>query len=125
MKRIFMQVYVKGSEEAVKFYRRAFDAPLVVAYQNDDSAYIHAELDVYGQILAVCEADDNLSIGNQMQFCLHFESDERDKVAKAYEVLLEVARRTYGPLGPCPFSPYMASLVDKFGIFWCIFTAFE
>ena len=125
MKRTLMQVYVKGSQEAVAFYRRAFDAPLVVGYQNDDGAYMHAELDVCGQILAVSEAGDGLSIGNQMQFCLHYESGEADKVRKAYEVLTEDARKIDAPLGPCPFSPLMASLVDRFGIFWCIFTAFE
>lgn len=125
MKRTLMQVYVKGSEEAVKLYQRAFGAPLVAAYQNDDGSYMHAELDVFGQIVAVSEAGDNLSTGNQMQFCLHLDSDEADKVTKAYDVLSDHALKIDCPPGPCPYSPLMASFIDRFGIFWCIFTSFE
>ena len=117
-----MQIYVKGSAEAIKFYQKAFDAPLVAAYQNDDGTYMHAELDVYGQILAVSEEDSNRTFGNRMQFCLHFQSDEKDKVTKAYNVLAENALEICDPLGPCSYSPHMASLIDRFGIFWCIFT---
>lgn len=123
MKRTLMQVYVKGSAEAVAFYQKAFDAPLVVGYQNEDGAYMHAELDVCGQIIAVSEADADLTIGNGMQFCLHFDKDEGEKVTRAYDVLAEGARKTYGPPAPCPFSPLMTSLIDKFGVFWCLFTA--
>ena len=57
-----------------------------------------------------------------MQFCLHFESGEKDKVTKAYEILAENAEKIDYPLGPCSYSPHMASLIDKFGIYWCIFT---
>lgn len=121
MKRTLMQIYVKGSAEAVRFYQSAFDAPLVAAYRNDDGTYMHAELDVYGQILAVSEAGANQALGNRMQFCLHFENHEQDKVTKAYEVLKQNALAIDAPLGPCPFSPHMASLIDRFGIFWCIF----
>lgn len=122
MKRTLMQIYVKGSCEAVKFYRRAFDAPLVAAYQNDDGTYMHAELDVYGQILAVSEAGDDRTIGNGMQFCLHFEGNEQDKVTKAYDVLSENALKIDAPLGPCSYSPHMASLIDRYGVFWCVFS---
>ena len=116
MKRTLMQVYVKGSVEAVRFYQKAFDAQLVVAYTNDDGTYGHAELDVDGQILAIAEDDAVLSTGNTMQFCLHFEHDEKDKVTKAYDVLTQGAVKLFGPLGPCPFSPHQASLVDKYGV---------
>lgn len=122
MKRTLMQVYVKGSAEAVRFYQRAFDAPLVAAYANDDGSYMHAELDVYGQILAVSEEDDRRATGNRMQFCLHFDRGEADRVTRAYDVLAEGALEIDAPLGPCSFSPHMASLVDRFGVFWCIFS---
>ena len=122
MKRTLMQVYVKGSVEAVGFYKEAFDAPLVAAYTNDDGTYAHAELDVYGQILAVSEDHGHATAGDTMQFCLHFERDEKDRVTKAYDVLVRNAKKTFGPLGPCPFSPHMAALIDRFGVFWCLFT---
>lgn len=122
MRRTLMQIFVKGSAEAVKFYQRAFDAPLVVGYKNNDGSYMHAELDVYGQILAVSEEDNNRTNGNRMQFCLHFENDEKDKLTRAYDVLAENAQEICDPLGPCAYSPHMASLIDRFGIFWCIFS---
>jgi PhnB protein len=117
-----MQTYVKGSDKAVEFYQKAFDAKLVSSYQNDDGTFYHAELDVYGQILAVAEANPNEEVitGNTMQFCLHFEPDYEDKVRKAYEVLKEGATINY-PLSPCDYSPLMVDLIDKFGIRWCLF----
>ncbi|WP_242861775.1 hypothetical protein [Bittarella massiliensis (ex Durand et al. 2017)] len=53
MKRAMMQVYVKGSDEAVPFYQRAFDAELISSYQNGDGTYYHSELAFEGQVLAV------------------------------------------------------------------------
>jgi len=122
MKRTLMQVYIKGSAEAVGVYQRAFNAPLVAGYKNDDGTYMHAEIDVDGQILAVSEEFQSGNAGNKMQFCLHYKNDEKDKVTKAYNVLIEGAQKIYDPLGPCSYSPHMAAFVDKFGIFWCIFS---
>ena len=121
MKRTLMQIYVKGSIEAAEFYQKAFDAKLGVTYKNSEGEYMHAELDVYGQILAISE-DCNRIAGDNLQFCLHFDKDEKDKVTKAYEVLKNEAKKIDYPLGPCDFSPCMASVIDKFGVFWCIFT---
>ena len=36
MKRSMMQVYVKGSNEAISTYEKAFDARLIASYKNDD-----------------------------------------------------------------------------------------
>jgi PhnB protein len=116
-----MQIYVKESVEAVKFYQNAFDAKLGYNEKNPEGGYFHAELDLFGQILAVSEDNEKI-IGNNMQFCLHFLKDEKDIVAKAYDVLKNGARKIDHPLGPCIFSEYMASLIDKFGVYWCIFT---
>jgi PhnB protein len=123
MKRTLMQIYVKESIKAVEFYQKAFDAPLVSDNKNEIGTYYeHAELDVYGQILAVAEDLENREYGGRMQFCLHFGSDKREKVTKAYDVLAESAVNIDYPLGPCSYSPHMASLTDRFGIYWCIFT---
>jgi PhnB protein len=116
-----MQIYVKGSVEAVKFYQDAFDAKLGFNGKNSEGEYMHAELDLFGQILAISECDKNI-IGDNMQFCLHFNENEKDKVTKAYEILKNDAKRIDGTLGPCEFSPHMFSLIDKFNIYWCIFT---
>ncbi|MDR0910763.1 MAG: VOC family protein [Spirochaetaceae bacterium] len=118
MKRSMMQIYVKGSVEAVEFYQKAFSARLGFNGKNDKGEYIHAELDVYGQTLAISEGVRKS--GEQMQFCLHFYSDERNNVKKAYDVLKEGALKIDQPPGACMFSPYMTSLIDKFGIYWCL-----
>jgi len=123
MKRSMMQIYVKNSIEAVQLYQKAFDTPLTADYKNEEGTlYYHAELDIYGQILAVSEDIDNRENGYRMQFCLHFNSDEKDIVTKAYEILSKDAISIDHPLGPVNYSPHMASLMDKFGIYWCIFT---
>jgi PhnB protein len=126
-----MQVYVKRSDEAVALYQRAFNAPLVVAYPNDDGTYMHAELDVYGQILAIAETDytaggtvengtQTVVTGNSMQFCLHFGSGCREKIDLAYETLRE-GGTCVRPLGDGGYSPYHFTLIDRFGVNWCVF----
>lgn len=122
MYRSMMQVYVKGSDRAVGLYRKAFDAGLTASYPNPDGTFMHAELDVYGQILAVSEAPEGEEriTGNTMQFCLHFGEGNEAQVRKAYGILKEDARIVY-PLSPCGYSPLMADLIDRFGVRWCIF----
>ena len=121
MHRSMMQVYVKGSDMAVEFYQKAFDAELVCNHQNEDGTVAHAELDIYGQIFAICQTRENdVNTGNTMQFCLHFGEGKEGIVRKAYDVLKDGAKITY-PLSPCDWSPLMVGLVDKFGVNWCIF----
>lgn len=115
-----MQIYVKGSVEAVEFYKEAFDATLGFNVKSSDGTYYHSELDVDGQIIAVAEADGERITGNTMQFCLQYGKSEEDKLMKVYEVLKKNAE-IFFPLGPCDFSPCMADFIDKFGIHWCLF----
>jgi len=116
-----MQVFVKGSGEALKFYQKAFDAKLAASYPNPDGTFIHAELDVYGQILALSELTDSDAVtGNTMMFGLHFGEGEEAIVEKIYDVLKDGAE-IISPLGPCVYSPLEADLIDKFGVNWCIF----
>lgn len=122
MYRSMMQIYVKKSDKAVELYRRSFNAELVASHTNEDGTYMHAELDIYGQILAVSEANDDEEIvtGNTMQFCLHFGKGKDDLVKKAYN-LLKINAKIIHPLSPCGYSPLMADLIDGFGVRWCIF----
>lgn len=93
MLRSMMQVYVKGSIEAVQLYQKAFDAKLVSEYKDDDGSYIHAELDVFGQILALSETREEENItGNIMQFCLQFGDINKDLLEKAFKVLEQDAQ---------------------------------
>ena len=136
MKRSMMQIYVDGSDKAVELYQKAFDAELIWSVPNDegDGTYYHAELNIYGQVLAIAEAKVMLGVqntpseemvsffsqrdripGNTMQFCLHFGESKEDIVHKAYDVLKEGAK-ILTPLGPCDFSPLMTDFIDKFGV---------
>ena len=123
MKRSMFQVYVKDSVEAAKLYQKAFDAKLVREYFDDEKKfYFHAELDIYGQIFALCELlNRDPSAGNTMQFCLHFGKGNADKVYKAYEVLKEGAQ-PHDPIGDSfGYSKHAFALVDKYGVSWCVF----
>jgi uncharacterized glyoxalase superfamily protein PhnB len=116
-----MQAYVTGSDKAVEFYQRAFDVPLQVGYSHDDGTFMHAELNIQGQILAVAERDSGEAVtGNTMQFCLQYGEGMEDRVKKAYDALKEGADILV-PLGPCSYSSLMACLIDKYGISWCLF----
>jgi len=117
-----MQIYVRGSDRAVELYQKAFDAELVASYPHSDGTFMHAELNVYGQILAVSEAlkDEEKITGTTMQFCLHFGEGKEDLVLKAYNILKNGAKILY-PLSTCDFSELMVDLIDIYGVRWCIF----
>lgn len=126
MERSLMQVYVKDSDKAVAFYQKVFDAKLVSGYPDEGGRYYHAELDVYGQILAVAECcygnygEAEGTVGNTMQFCLHFGEGTEELVRKIAGDLQEGAKVLY-PLGPTSHSPLLTDLIDQFGVRWCIF----
>lgn len=120
MKRSMMQMYVKDSAQAVTFYRRAFGAELGSEYRNPDGSYMHCELNAFGQILAISEAPEGTAAGSNMQFCFHFETDEREKLRLAYEVLKDGAQ-IVSPIGKCFYSDCMFALIDRFGVYWCLF----
>ena len=124
MERTLMQVYVKGSAEAVELYQKAFNTTLGYNVVHEDGTFYHSELNVYGQIISVAErTDDGDSItGNTMQFCLQFSKGEENLVKKAYDVLTDNAdAKVLFPLGPCDYTTYMADLIDCFGVRWCLF----
>lgn len=120
MKRSMMQVFVEGSDEAVRLYQEAFSATLLCAYPNDSGGYMHAELDVYGQVVAVSEITENASAGNTMMFCFHFGESGEEKIEKAHRVLKKDALHCT-PVAPCDYSPCQFVLTDKFGVRWCLF----
>ena len=121
MLRSMMQVYVKESNKAVDFYSKAFDAEILCRHVNQKGEVEHAELNVYGQILAVCELSENETVtGNTMQFCLHFSEGKEAVVQKIYDALKEDAEITC-PFGACDWNSLLVGLIDKFGVSWCIF----
>jgi PhnB protein len=120
MRRSLLQVYLKNSREAALFYQEAFRTSLTNVHEDDDGQYIHAELNLFGQVLAISEAKFDLKTGNQMQFCLQFTKDEVKIVENAYEILKKDAKIDH-PLGQIFYSPLMFSLIDQYGVNWCMF----
>ena len=109
MYRSMLQIYVKNSNQAVEFYQNAFNAKLLCNHQNPDGTIAHAELDVFGQVLAICETrEQEVVTGNSMQFCLHFGEGKEAIVKKAYEALKEDCLALTVSItapGECPWSP--------------------
>lgn len=123
MKRSMMQVYVKGSQEAVELYLKAFNGTLGYNVKSPDGTFYHSEIDICGHILAVAEANDSMdkgTTGNTMQFCFHYGEGNEEQVKQAYETLKEDSEILF-PLGPCEFSPLCADFIDKYGVRWCLF----
>jgi PhnB protein len=69
----------------------------------------------------VTELDNGDTVtGSTVQFCLHFGEGKEAIVQKIYDVLKDGAK-ILCPLRQCEWSPLMVSLIDKFGVHWCIF----
>jgi PhnB protein len=120
---MFYQVYVRDADAAVDLYRRAFNAELLNRMAGADGLIVHAEMDVFGHILALSESSEaggRGDSGNTMQFCIQFDPDEAAIVKAAYQALEEGAT-IYHPLGKCFYSECMADLIDRFGVRWCLF----
>lgn len=120
MLRSMMQVFVKNSVEAVEVYRKAFNAELLCAYPYESGGYMHAELNAYGQVIAVSEIEETQVTGNTMMFCFHMGEGCEEQVLQAFEVLKDSAEKI-DPPGPCGFSSCKFNLVDKYGVYWCVF----
>ena len=113
------QVYIKGTIEAVDFYKRAFAAELGRTGMNEDGTYMHAEIVKDGQcIMYLSEKTDSI-VGNSMQFCLTFNGN-KIAVEVAYNVLSDNCREIGIPLSDFTWGSYGASLTDKYGVHWYI-----
>lgn len=115
-----MQVYVKNSAQAVPFYQNALGAKLVCCHYNADKTVAHAELDVFGQILAICESGEKEPVtGDTMQFCLHFGAGNEELVRKIIGNLSQDGKIIFSET--VDWSPLVAGIIDKFHVNWCIF----
>jgi len=122
MKQSMMQLYVRRSDMAAELYKEAFGLDSVADFgRHDDGTYIHAQLNIGKQILFLSELTDYEPVaGNTMQICIEFGEGGEEAVHKAYNVLSDGAEIEHLP-GPCDWNPLLFSLVDKFGVNWCVF----
>lgn len=127
--RLGMTLYIENTLDAVEFYQKAFGMILGYNEKFPDGTYMHAELQKDGKsIFAVCETKRG-----EVAAALHelagrelfpttncgidFKTEE--EVEAAYNMLKEegIVRR---PLGPLPWNPYSADVLDKYGVYWYI-----
>jgi PhnB protein len=118
---IGIQVYAKGSGEAVEFYKKAFGAELGYHVLNPDGGYFHAELTINGKpFLAVSEIGEDFNTEvvpkyPNMNFGVIL--DNTEAVRQAYSILSDGAA-TKTALRALPWSDLCADVVDRFGVYW-------
>ncbi|MCL2813283.1 MAG: VOC family protein [Oscillospiraceae bacterium] len=117
-----IQLYVRRSDTAAEFYKEAFGLDGVADFgRHDDGTYIHSQFNIGGQILFLSELTDCEPVaGNTIQICIEFGKNGEEAVRKAYDVLCDGAKIEHS-LGPCEWNPLLFSLVDKFGVNWCVY----
>jgi uncharacterized glyoxalase superfamily protein PhnB len=120
-------LYVRNSVEAVAFYREAFDLELGYHEMYPDGSFLHAALCKDGkEIFAVSEASDQgiaeamrAASWPTMSYGIDLNSEE--KTRRVYALLAE-GGHVLRPLGPLPWNPCCADVVDKYGVYWYIYT---
>jgi len=121
-------LYLRNSVSAVNFYMNAFNMTLGYNAKNKDGSYLHAELLKNGNsIFAVSESSDDSIVKTMlstqyptMSYGINFDSDE--ELNHAYSMLID-GGRILRPLGPLPWSPCSADVVDRFGVYWYIYVS--
>jgi PhnB protein len=111
-------LYVKNSVEAVELYKKVFGLELGYHVKNSDGTYFHSELYKDGQeFLSVVESAKEPEKDSAVQLCVSF--DREAEVEKAYALLCE-GGIIKTPLGPLPWTPCAADVIDRFGVWWYI-----
>ncbi len=116
--RVGTGLYVKNSAEAVALYKEAFGLELGYHVLNPDGSFFHSELYKDGEeIFSVVEAAHAESRDNTVQVSVIL--DNEAEVRKAYALLKE-GGIVETPIGPMPWSPCAAVIIDRFGVWWYI-----
>jgi len=121
-------LYLINSNDAVSFYMKAFNMTLGYNVKNPDGTFLHAELLKNGDsIFAVSESADQeilkVMLNTQcptMSYGINFDNDE--ELHFAYTMLCD-GGHVLRSIGPLPWSPCSADVVDKFGVYWYIFVS--
>ncbi|MCL6458644.1 MAG: VOC family protein, partial [Gorillibacterium sp.] len=108
----------------------AFGMTLGYYEKNPDFTFMHAELKKNGQeIFAVIESGNEAfveamltsgSVRPTMSYGIDLDSEE--EVRKAYSMLIE-GGNILRSIGPLPWSPCSADVIDKYGVYWYIYLA--
>jgi PhnB protein len=111
-------LYVQNSAAAVELYKEVFGLELGYHVKNPDGSYFHSELYKDGEeVLDVVESPNADAKENVVQLGITL-ADESE-VQKAY-ALLRKDGTVKTPIGPLPWSPCAADVIDRFGVWWYI-----
>jgi PhnB protein len=116
-------LHVKNSSEAVEFYMKVFGLELGYHVKNPDGSYFHSELykdgeemlnviESFGVAGTVADVKENVV---QLGVTL---ADET-AVQKAF-ALLSDGGTIKTSIGPLPWSPCAAEVIDRFGVWWFV-----
>jgi uncharacterized glyoxalase superfamily protein PhnB len=61
-----MQIYVQNSELALELYQNAFDEKILCDHRHENGTVAHAEIDIFGQVFAICETQENEVISGML-----------------------------------------------------------
>jgi PhnB protein len=121
-------LYLKNSVEAVNFYQKAFNMTLGYNVKNEDGSFLHAELMKDGNcVFAVSDFCDEEIIKAMlstkkptMSYEINFANDK--ELTSAYSMLID-GGHVLRPLGPLPWTPCSADIIDKYGVYWYIYVS--
>lgn len=119
MRNFGVGIAVKNNVEAVEFYMKVFGLELGFYEKFPDGTYMHAALQKDGKgVFDVTNMLDDFDAEKQIiSFGVYF--DNEAEVREAFNLLSE-GGIVKEPIGSVPWSPYCASVIDKFGVSWWI-----
>lgn len=115
---------IKGCNEAIEFYQKAFDAKVVGKLFMPDGSIAHAELEIEGSLLMV--ADENIEWGNKspqtvggnpVTLSLYVKD-----VDSAFQKALDAGASLAMPVSDMFYGDRVGQLMDPFGYKWMIVT---
>lgn len=119
MRGIGVGIAVKNNVEAVEFYMKVFGLELGFNAKFPDGTYQHAALQKDGKgIFDIVSLTHDFDAEKQIiSFGVRFDSEA--EVREAFGLLSE-GGIVKEQLGSVPWSPYCASVIDKYGVTWWI-----
>lgn len=121
------RLVVRGADQALAFYRRAFDARIEERYADDAGRVVHAALSIGGAVLALTEERPDWnnqspsSLGGSAVL-LNLVVDDVDAVGQR---MLAAGAETIFPIADQPYGHREGRFRDPFGHLWILTTILE
>ena len=127
-----IQLYVAKGDEAIGFYKEAFDGKITSKHCDDHNNIVHAEMEAFGQIFAfsdiVYNEEELGNVSRRVQICLDFEKGHINVGRKIYESLkigaIDVSKFCTKDTedDDVYWEEWHFEVIDKYGISWCLWS---